>query len=65
MYTYIIKQDGIEKKKFTDQGNDQNPFGWLLRNQGQSVNYALKYGGWSVTEIDQETGKETIWKPYN
>ena len=63
MYTFIIKQDGIEKKKFEHEANDYEPFKWLLRNQGQSVSYALKYGGWSVEAIDEDTGESTFWKP--
>lgn len=62
--TYVIYQDNEEKQKFERQISDSKPFGWLLRNQGQSVNYALKYGGWKVKEINDTTKEETFWKPY-
>ena len=62
--SYIIYQDGEEKQKFDNQESDSKPFGWLLRNQGQSVNYALKHGGWKVKEINDITKEETFWKPY-
>lgn len=64
LFTYIIKQDGIEKAKFEDQQNDFKAFGFLLRNQGQSVHYALTYAGWSITEINQQTGEVSDWNPY-
>lgn len=62
--TYVIYQDNEEKQTFEKQISDSKPFGWLLRNQGQSVNYALKHGGWKVKEINDTTKEETFWKPY-
>lgn len=59
-----IYQDGILKHTISGEDSGTKAFGWMLRNQGQSVDWALRYGGWSVKETD-ETGEETFWKPYS
>lgn len=59
-----IFQDNQEKKSFFGENSQNEAFGYLLRNQSQSVNYALKYGGWSVI-VYNEAGEELDrWKPY-
>lgn len=65
MYTLTIRQDGQLKKEFKDQNGDFEAFKWLLNNQGQSTDWALRFGGWSVEVTDQETGKSEFWKPYS
>ena len=47
-YTYYIYQDKKLIKQFDNQDTDVNVFGWMLRNQGQSIHWALKYGGWHI-----------------
>ena len=62
-YTYKIFQDGELRKEFNGQENDFEPFKYLLRNQHQSTDYALRYGGWKVEEINEQTGQSIFWKP--
>ena len=56
MKTYIIYKGGEQMAKF-------EPFKFILKNQSHSTQWALKYEGWKVKEIDEETGKERFWKP--
>lgn len=65
MTTYKIYQDGKLMQEFNHQENDWEPFKWLLRNQCQSTDYALRWGGWKVEEVDEETNKSTYWNPYS
>ena len=66
-YTYHIKihQNGELKKEFINATRDSEAFGWLLRNQGQSVDWALRHGEWVVEEINEQTGEVEFWKPYS
>jgi len=50
--TVIIKRDG---KPVAEVEDSNAAFEWLLRHQGQSVDYAIRHGGYSVTD---EQGKE-------
>lgn len=63
-FTIRIYHDGDLKKEFTGQTSDTNAFGYLLKAQGNSVNHALKYEGWKVEQINEQTGKSEFWKPY-
>lgn len=63
--TVTIKQDGKIKKVFTEQKDDFCAFRYLLNNQGQSTDYALRYGGWSVEVKNETTGQVENWKPYS
>jgi hypothetical protein len=63
-YTFKVYQDNELKATFEHQTNDFEPFKYLLRHQGQSTNYALKYGGWKVEEINEQTNELTKWNPY-
>jgi hypothetical protein len=49
-----VRRDGKTQKTY-DSGNqteDENSaFHWLLKHQGQSVEWALKYEGWEFAEI--------------
>lgn len=58
-----IYQDGKLLKTFTGPDCETSAFGYVLRVQPQSVDYALRYGGYRVISTD-ETGKETAWKHY-
>jgi hypothetical protein len=64
MYKFIISQDNKELKSFEHQNSDFEPFKWLLNHQGQSVNYALKWGGFKVQQIDEDTQESIFWDPY-
>jgi len=59
MYTYIIYSDKKEIKRFEDQNSDINIFKFMLNCQGNSMDYAFKYGGYSATVTDQDT-KEIV-----
>lgn len=63
-FTIIISKDGEVKKTFTGEKNDFAAFAWLLRNQGQSTSWAVKYGGWKVEIINEQTGEKDYYKPY-
>ena len=63
--TVTIKQDGEVKKVFTEQKDDFCALRYILTNQGQSTDYALKHGGWSVEIKNETTGEVKFWKPYS
>ena len=63
-YTYKVYQDNELKKEFNQQKGDFEPFKYLLNNQGQSTDWALRWGGWKVEEINEQTGQSNFWKPY-
>ncbi len=60
-YTFIITQDDKVMKEFKNCDTDFAPFGWLLRNQGNSVSHAIKYEGWKVEQINEQTGQKEFW----
>lgn len=57
-FTYEIFEDGKLKKTFENQLTDISVFKYLLKAQGQSISYALKYG-WNVDVTNQKTGVKT------
>jgi hypothetical protein len=63
METTTIYKDGVQVAQFTGEDSENKAFGWLLRNQGQSTDWALRYGGYSV-EVDSD-GVKASWKPYD
>ena len=62
MLKFIIYKDDEKAEVFEHQEDSSNPFRWLLNHQGQSIHYALKYGGYKVEQIDEETEKSTFWE---
>jgi len=64
MYTFIIYHDNEIKKTFENQPNDLCIFGYMLRAQSNSINHALKYEGWKIEIINEETGETEKMKPY-
>lgn len=48
----IIKRDG---KQVAEVADSNAAFEWLLKHQGQSVDYAIRHGGYTVTD---EEGRE-------
>jgi len=63
-YTFKIYQDNELKKEFNEQESDQKAFAYLLRSQGQSTDWALRYGNWKVEQINEQTKESEFWKPY-
>jgi len=61
MKTYIIYNDNKEVKRFENQNSDFPTLKYIQSHQGQSLNWALKHGGWKVEEIDEETKTSTFW----
>lgn len=64
-FTLTISQDGILRKVFEHQKDDFEAFRFLLRNQGQSTDWALRHGGWKVEIKNEQTGEITHYKPYS
>ena len=62
MMTIIIYKDNEVIKTFENVKNDFPAFNWLLDHQGQSIHYAITYGGYKVELIDNETGKKDYFK---
>ena len=63
LYTFVISYEGEEKAKFEHEETGLKAFQFLRKSQIQSTYYALKYGGWKVEVISEETGKSEFWKP--
>ena len=64
-YTLRIYQDKELVKEFFKSENGGEAFGWLLRNQHLSVDSALRWGGWAVEQINEQTEEKEFWKPYD
>lgn len=64
-YTITISQEGIVKKVFENATDDTEAFGWMLRNQGQSIDWALRHEKWTVEVKNNQTGEIDFWKPYS
>ena len=64
METVNIYHDNILKRTIKSENAQNQAFGWLLRNQGRSTDYAIKHGDWKVEVID-EAGNVEFWKPYS
>ena len=62
-YTFKIYQYNELKKEFNEQESDQKAFAYLLRSQGQSTDWALRYGNWKVEQINEQTKESEFWKP--
>ncbi len=63
-YKIVISRDGKVIETLEGQKSDSKAFGRMLSLQSQSVDYALRYGGWRVEQIDEQTGDSELWKPY-
>mgnify|MGYP006292742469 CR=1 FL=1 len=62
--TIKIYQDNVLRKEFNNKEDSNIAFRWLLNNQGSSVDYAIRWGGWKVEEINEQTNEVELWKPY-
>ena len=56
-YKVIVKQNGKQVAEFTNQESDIKGFRYIQTHQGQSVDYAVKYSGWSCEIYSELTGK--------
>jgi hypothetical protein len=66
MLTLIITKDKKEVKRFENQTSDFEAFKYLLNHNSSSTSRAVKYEGWDVEIIDNETGeKSTYSEEYN
>ena len=63
-YKIVISQDNEVKHTFENQPDDTKAFGWMLRNQGASIGRAIKYEGWKVEQINEQTNESEFWKGY-
>jgi hypothetical protein len=63
-YTYKIYQNNELKKTFEDQVNDLKVLGYMLSAQSNSMDHALKYEGWKIEIINQETNEKEYMKPW-
>ena len=61
MTTYKIYQDNKLIKTFENEESDFKPLKYIQNNQGQSFDWATKWGGWTLTYID-ENGQELNYK---
>lgn len=61
MITFNIYHNNKLEKTFENQKDDLNAFKWMLNHQGQSIDHAIKYEGWKVEVIDEDTGAKTYW----
>lgn len=64
-YKIIVSKDGEVKKTFINQDSDVNAFAYLLKIQPMSTCWAMKYEGWKVEQINEQTGVSFFWKHYN
>ena len=61
-YTYRISENGIQKAVFTNCKTDFEACKYLLNKQGNSMSYAIKYNGWKIEEINEQTFESTFIK---
>lgn len=65
MITIIIYKDGQVQQKYEHETSDIKALGYMLRNQPNSTDHAIRYEGWSVELIDEDTKESEFWKPYS
>ena len=61
-FTFIISQDGKEYKTLTNQPIDVVLYGEMLRAQGNSINHAIRYEGWKIEMINEQTNERFVSK---
>lgn len=60
-YTFRITLDGIQKAVFTNCKTDFEVCKYLLNSQCNSMSHAIKYEGWKVEEINEQTFETFFW----
>ncbi len=58
----VIYKDNIPSVSFRGDNAENEAWIWLLRNQPQSTDYALRYGGYRV-RVYPNDGLPEDWKP--
>ncbi len=48
---FVIKRDGVEVATVDDNDGEGGVLGWFMRNTNQSMDYALKYDGYSYEPV--------------
>ena len=62
MVTFKIHKDNKIIKEFNKQDSDFCVLKFMLNHQSSSMHHALKYEGYKVQQIDEETQKSHFWK---
>ena len=62
MVTFKIYRNNKVIKEFNNQNSDFEVLKFMLNHQSSSMHHALKYEGYKVEEIDEETQKSHFWK---
>jgi len=61
MVTFKIYKDKELLKEFNNQDSDFCVLKYMLNHQSSSMHHALKYEGYKVEQIDEETKKSHFW----
>ena len=59
--SFEIYKDGKLIKEFAKQTSDFAPFKWMLDHQSSSIHHAIKYEGYEVKCINDDTKEIIIW----
>ena len=62
MITVNIYKDNQILKTFEHENSDFCALKWLLNHQSNSCSHAIKYEGYKVELIDEETNEKEYWK---
>jgi len=60
-FTVNIYQENVLRKTFSDQKSDIEAFGYLINKQHNSINRALRFDGWEVEVINEQTLEKYHW----
>ncbi len=52
---WVVTQDGSQVSPAL--ASEDEAWAWLLRHQGQSTDYALRYGGYAISQTDAKEGE--------
>jgi hypothetical protein len=61
MVTFKIYRGNQVIKEFNNQDSDFVVLKFMLNHQSSSMHHALKYEGYKVEQIDEETKKNHFW----
>ena len=64
LFTYKVYRDNELKKTFEHQTSDLCIFKYMLMAQSNSIHHAIKYEGWKIEIINEETNSIEYMKPY-
>jgi len=65
MLTINIYHNNELQKTFANQETDLKALSYLQRSQSHSTDWAIRYEGWKVEYINEETGEKELLKPYD